>query len=345
MKKRIISIILSGILLVLMANIAMAAQQNANQKVIRWKIQSQHPAASLSFKALKNFMDNKVTKLTNGRLEVTVFPVGSLIPTEQIFGAVRKGTVEGGAILPYYYQSTIPLCAVASSLPMTFKDSKEALHLHFDLGLEKMMKDAHAKFNLLYYTDRLYSASLATKKPLHEIEDFKGYKIRATGLTAAMLKDIGASPVSISGGELYLSLSTGVINGVQWGGPAGMMALKLHEVAKYQIEPAVAIGADGIIINKEAFEALPKDIQTILDKAMIERAYERTQEVVVEDQEALKIMVKKYGVQVSVLSDACQKTMRLNAMKQWDQVASKDAASAKAIGILKNYLKTLHYID
>jgi len=35
----------------------------------------------------------------------------------------------------------------------------------------------------------------------------------------------------------------------------------------------------------------------------------------------------------------------VSAMKQWDKVAAKDADSAKAIGMLKAYLKELKYID
>jgi TRAP-type C4-dicarboxylate transport system substrate-binding protein len=242
--------------------------------------------------------------------------------------------------------SIVPLAAVASNCPMTFRKAEEGLYFHFKLGFEQMLKDAHAKFNILYYTEKIYPTAMIGKRPINKIEDFKGYKVRSSGAIAEMLKDLGASPSLIPGEELYLSLQTGVIDGAHWGAASGALTMKLCEVAKYYIQPDLAMsGTDVIIINKDAFNALPKNIQVILDKALKERVYTRTREYVNDELQALKKMIKDYKVQVTTLPPADQKKMMASAMKQWDKVAAKDADSAKAIGMLKAYLKKLRYID
>jgi TRAP-type C4-dicarboxylate transport system substrate-binding protein len=122
--------------------------------------------------------------------------------------------------------------------------------------------------------------------------------------------------------------------------------MKFCEVAKYYIQPDLAMaGTDVIIFNKRAFEDLPKDIQAILDKALNERVFTRTEQYRIDEEKSLQTMIKDYKVQVSTVNPADQRKMRAVAMKQWEKVAAKDADSAKAIQMMKTYLKELKHID
>lgn len=354
MRKKLFYIVLIGFLMIFTAGAAIAEQpaaksvaaKPADTKVYKWNFQSHWPAGSTSFKPLKDFFDQKLTKMTNGRLVITLHPAGALAPSKDIFAVCRKGTIEGATAAPIYWMSIVPIAAVAANCPMTFRTAKEGLHFHFKLGFEQMLKDAHAKHNLLYYTEKIYPTALISKKPIRKIEDFQGLKVRSSGAIAEMLKDLGASPSLIPGEELYLALSTGVVDAAHWGAAGGALSMKFPEVAKYYIQPDLAMaGTDVIIINMDAFNALPKDLQKILDKALKERVYQRTAEYVGDERQALETMIKDYNVTVSTLDPADQKIMMAAAMKQWDQVAAKDDDSAKAIGMLKAYLKKLKYID
>ncbi|MFH1081420.1 MAG: TRAP transporter substrate-binding protein DctP [Pseudomonadota bacterium] len=345
MKKRLFCIILSGILIIFTAGIALA-QQPADQKVYKWNFQSHLPAGSSAYKPLKDFFDQKITKLTNGRLQITLHPAGAMVPTKDIFAVCRKGTIEGATGSPIYWTSNVPIAAVAANCPMSFHTADEGLYFHFNLGFEQMLKDAHAKHNLIYYTERIYPTAMVGKRPINKIEDFKGYKIRSSGSIAEMLRDLGAATSLIPGEELYLALQTGVVDGVHWGAARGALSMKLPEIAKYYMQPNLAMsGTDAILINKDAFNSLPKDIQSILDKALKERTYQRTKDYGDEERQALETMIKDYKVQVCTMDPAGQKVMMAAAMKQWDKVAAKDADSAKAVGMLKTYLKKLKYID
>lgn len=344
MKRKLFYIVLVSSLMIFAAGAVFA--QPADQKVYKWNFQSHWPAGSASFKPLKDFFDQNVSKMTNGRLLITLHPAGSMVPSKDIFAVCRKGTIEGATASPIYWMSIIPIAAVAANCPMTFRTAKEGLYFHFNLGFEQMLKDAHAKHNLLYYTEKIYPTAMIGKKPIRKVSDFKGYKIRSSGAIAEMLRDLGAAPTLIPGEELYLALQTGVIDGAHWGAASGALTMKLSEVAKYYIQPDLAMsGTDVIVINKDAFNGLPKDLQTILDKALKDRVYQRSEEYIGDEKKALETMIKDYKVTVSTLEPADQKIMMASAMKQWDKVAAKDAESAKAIGMLKDYLRTLKYID
>jgi TRAP-type mannitol/chloroaromatic compound transport system substrate-binding protein len=343
--KRLASLILVGILAFCLAGTAFAQQPSA-QKVIKWKFQSHWPSGSTSFKPLKDFFDKELTKLTDGRLQITLYPAAALVPTKEIFDSTRKGTIDGATASPIYWMGIIPITAIASNCPMTFQEPWEGLYFHYIMGFEDMMKEAHAKFNILYYTEKIYPTALISKKPIRKIEDFKGMKIRSSGAIASFLKDLGAATNLIPGEELFLALQTGVVEAAHWGAAGGALSMKFCEVAKYYIQPNLAMaGTDVIVINKEAFNALPKDLQATLDLALRERVWRRTHEYIMDEVDALNTMKRDYKVTVNTLPKEDQKKMVKVAMKQWDLAAGKDAPSAKAAGMLKEFLKKLGYID
>ena len=319
MQKRLVGVILISCLAIFVAAAAFA-QQPATGKVIKWRFQSHWPAGSASFKPLKDFFEQKLTKLTDGRLQITLYPAAALVPTKELFDSSRKGTVDGGTGSPAYWMTIIPIAGVAGNCPMTFREAWEGLYFHYVLGFEDMLKEAHAKHNLFFYTEKIYPTAMIGKKPIRKIEDFKGYKIRSSGAIADMLKELGAA--------------------------GGALTMKFCEVAKYYIQPNLAMaGTDVIIINKDAFNSLPKDLQTTLDLALKERVWHRTHEYIMDEVDALNTMKRDYKVTVSTLSPEDQKKMMTVAMKQWDKVAAKDAPSAKAVSMLKDFLKKLGHID
>src|SRR4030042_2890071 len=166
MKKRVIGAFVIGLSLVFLLTTAASAQQ-----VFKWRFQSHWPAGSASFKPLKNYFEEKLTKLTGGRLQITLHPAPALVPFKEIFDATRKGMVDGATSSPAYHMTIIPLAAVAGNCPMTFREAKEGIEFHFKMGFEEMLKEAHAKFNMLYYTEKVYPTAMIGKRPINKIED------------------------------------------------------------------------------------------------------------------------------------------------------------------------------
>ncbi len=344
MKKSMIIVLASLVTMFLVAETF--AQQPTADKVIKWKFQSHWPSGSTSFKPLKDYFDQQITKLTGGRLQITLYPAAALVPTKEIFDSCRKGAIDGATASPIYWMGIIPITAVAANCPMTFREAWEGLYFHYVLGFEEMLKEAHEKVNILYYTEKIYPTALISKKPIRKVEDFKGMKIRSSGAIADFLKDLGAATNMIPGEELFLALQTGVVDAAHWGAAGGALSMKFCEVAKYYIQPNLAMaGTDVIVINKDAFNTLPKDIQGTLDLALKGRVWYRSTEYIMDEVAALETMKKDYKVTVVTLPPEDQKKMVGVAMKQWDKAAAKDAASAKAVSMLKDFMKKLGYID
>ncbi len=92
----------------------------------------------------------------------------------------------------------------------------------------------------------------------------KGRKIRGTSTYHPLIKKLGGSPVVLTFGQIYTALEKGVVDGYCW--PVyGLLATKFYEAgAKYVMRPTLGVSRSFTLINLNAFNKLPKGLQTIL---------------------------------------------------------------------------------
>ena len=101
------------------------------------------------------------------------------------------------------------------------------------------------------------------------MDDLQGLKMRIPGLGGEVFKNVGGLPVTLTGGEIFTSLQTGAIDATEWVGPYNDLSFGLHKAAPYYYhsgwdEPGTTLE---FIVNKEAFESLPADLQKIVEVA------------------------------------------------------------------------------
>ncbi|MCJ7679833.1 MAG: TRAP transporter substrate-binding protein DctP [Candidatus Aminicenantes bacterium] len=333
-------IALAGMIILTMSGVGGSAL--AAEKVITWKCPAHWPMASSSFKDSLVAVAERIKERTNGRLIIEPYPAGALVPGKENFNAVKRGMVPIAITSSAYDMAQVPLLNVASGLPLNFGEVWEAAYFHQWLGFEKMLKDEFAKHGLLFFTDKVYPTELSLKKPVRKFEDFKGLKLRSSGILQKFLTSIGAAASQIPGGEIYTALASGVVDGAHWGAVQGSMSMKFYEVSKYHLRPALNVaGTDIWLINKKAFEELPKDIQETLTKTLEEHFWLRTNQYIYLENKALGKVVKEQGVELITLPPKEYAKMQTAALKIWDEVAQKDPLCAKAVDLLKDFNKQM----
>lgn len=333
-------IALAGMIILTMSGVGGSAL--AAEKVITWKCPTHWPMSSSSYKDSLEAVAARIKERTNGRLIIEPYPAGALVPGKENFNAVKRGMVPIAITSSAYDMAQVPLLNVASGLPLNFGEVWEAAYFHQWLGFEKMLKDEFAKHGLLFFTDKVYPTELSLKKPVRKFEDFKGLKLRSSGILQKFLTSIGAAASQIPGGEIYTALASGVVDGAHWGAVQGSMSMKFYEVSKYHLRPALNVaGTDVWLINKKAFEELPKDIQETLTKTLEEHFWLRTNQYIYLENEALGKVVKEQGVELITLPPKEYAKMQTAALKIWDEVAQKDPLCAKAVELLKDFNKKM----
>lgn len=205
----------------------------------------------------------EVEKRTNGRVKITVFHGGTLVPSAQAYDGVVKGIADIGASVFAYTRGKFPLMQVID-LPLSYKSGVSATRLAN--MVYRKFKPKELDDTKVMYLHAHGPGLLHTKKPVRKLEDMKGMKIRAQGTVVPIVQALGGTAVGTTMGETYDALRTGVADGAM----APMEALegwKWGEVVQYTTESySSAYSAPMfVVMNKNKWNALPPDIQRIIE--------------------------------------------------------------------------------
>jgi TRAP-type C4-dicarboxylate transport system substrate-binding protein len=80
------------------------------------------------------------------------------------------------------------------------------------------------------------AGTLVSNKPILHVEDLKGKKIGCDGSVAALFNSFGATAVTLEAGDMYSSLSPGLVDAVEFSSIIGAYEMGLHEVGKYFVD-------------------------------------------------------------------------------------------------------------
>ncbi len=225
---------------------------------------STHFPGTAKLAILQKEWADEIGKRTNGRVKITLFYGGTLTPPDRCYEGVVNGVSDIGNSIFGLSRGRFPLTEVAD-LPLGITDMlafARAFNEYFKKFQPKELDDV----KVLY----LYASSASqmhTKKPVYKLEDLKGMKIRSGALIAKITKALGAIPVVTPVTEAYDVLSKGVADGVLIPYEA-IESFKLAEVIKFttEISKSAAGGGHYIVMNKSKWNALPPDVQKIIEK-------------------------------------------------------------------------------
>jgi TRAP-type mannitol/chloroaromatic compound transport system substrate-binding protein len=278
---------------------------NAETK-IKWKMVTTWPKNFPVLGTGANKLAKLITELSNGRIKVKVYGAGELIPAFEVFDAVSRGTAQLGHGSAYYWKGKIEEAQFFSTVPFGMNAQEMNAWLYYGGGLE-LWKESYEPFGVIPAAAGNTNVQMAGwfNKEINSVKDLKGLKMRIPGLGGEVLKRAGGTPVNLPGGELFTSLKSGAIDATEWVGPYNDMAFGLYKAAKYYYypgwhEPGTTLEA---LINKKALEALPKDLQAIVENACKVVNQDMSLEFTAKNNTALDTLVNKHHVDVRKLPD------------------------------------------
>lgn len=238
-------------------------------KTYRWKMVMPWSKGLLFYDLTVHFCDT-VRLASGGRLDIKAFSAGELIPAMECFDAVSKGSFQAGHDWPGYWQGKDQAFTAFASVPYGLDAELYNIWLYERGGLE-MMQELYGRYGLYVLPGGQVGQEmgLASSKRAEKIADFKGLKVRTAGWYMDILNQLGASAVATPGGEIYLSLQTGVLDAAEFSSPAVNWPMGFDEVTKYAIQPGVHQPACqfSFFFNKKAYDELSDDLKWILDTA------------------------------------------------------------------------------
>ncbi|HOF41250.1 MAG TPA: TRAP transporter substrate-binding protein [Candidatus Hydrogenedentes bacterium] len=205
----------------------------------------------------------EIEKRTDGRVIITLYPGGSLTKAPDVYEGVMNGVSDIGMSCFAYTRGRFPLLE-GLDLPLGYPDGSTATRVANEV-IQKYQPQELADTHLLYVHAH-GPGILASKKPVHKLEDVAGLKIRATGLSSKVVESLGGAPVGMSQPETYEALQKGVAEATLC--PVETLkGWKQGEVIDYVIDTS-CIGyttAMFVTMNLNKWNALPPDIQQIFN--------------------------------------------------------------------------------
>ncbi len=322
------------------AGVGVSSSANA-ASTIKWKMVTTWPKNFPGLGTGANNLAKLITEMSGGRLKVKVYGAKELVPAFEVFDAVSRGTAEMGHASAYYWKGKVPEAQFFSTMPFGMTAQEMNGWIYYGEG-QKLWDETYKPFGVIGRPAGNTGVQMGGwfNKEINSLADMKGLKMRIPGLGGEVLKRLGGTPVNLPGGELFTALTSGTIDATEWVGPYNDLAFGLYKAAKYYYypgfhEPGTILEA---LINRKAFEALPKDLQAIVENACKVVNQDMLAEYSARNPGALDQLVNKHKVQLRAYPADVLKQLRKVSAEVAADLASQNPAAKK---IYQSYIQFL----
>ncbi len=320
---------------------AQATPAPAPEKIV-WRAQSSWGAGVPVLQESAVFFAKKVGELTNGRLVVKMNPGGSIVPAFTELEGVHKGTIDLACTASTIWLGKIVSAPLFGSVPGGFEQQEYLGWLYAGGGMELWQEMYDGKgFNVrVCHPHAVISAENFSwsHKPIRSLKDFKGLKFRTIGFWGEALAKLGASVVTLPGGEVYPALERKVLDAAEFSIPAVDKVLGFQEICHYLTVPGVHQPSLVLetIVNKKSWEKLPDDLKPLVDAAADAAMVWCLAHGKKKNADAMKFF-REYGVEIIELSPEVQRQIKKACEEVIDEHAKKDSFFAKVLDSQKKF--------
>lgn len=222
------------------------------------------PASPFEQEIMPIFLE-EIEKATNGRVKITTYPGGTLIAGGDIFDGVARGTADMGHESLSWVEGRLPVSDMFKKSGVPFESSEAASRAFAETIAIIDPEEYHdVKVLMLFCTG---PGDIHSTVPIRSLEDIQGLEIRCIGADSPAVTALGASPITMSHADAYEALERGVVKGTLAVGEV-LTAWHMAEVTDYTtLTPFLYNGLQGIIMNLDVWNSLPKDIQDGIEEA------------------------------------------------------------------------------
>lgn len=204
-----------------------------------------------------------LTKKSRDRIRYTLFVGGALGKAPEHYDIVAKGLSDMGYFTATFTPGRFPLTDVLSLA--AWVDGKD---IATEIGNSMYQRILHREFKgvKVIELNGCIQSFLWTKKPVRTLEDAKGLKIRTPGgHQTNYIKAIGAEPVLMPPGDVYMAIETGTVDGLVTCPPV-LLSFKLHEVVRHGVIATFGCVSEGVVMNETTWKRLPEELRAVFEE-------------------------------------------------------------------------------
>jgi TRAP-type C4-dicarboxylate transport system substrate-binding protein len=207
-------------------------------------------------------MLNDLRSKSGGRINYTLLDGGVLGSGAEHYDIVASGRSDMGYATLTWTPGRFPLSDVLS-LPASIQDKEVATEIGKDM-YDRLLHLEFLGVKILEINSCIDSC-LWTRKPVHNLEDIQGMKIRSPGgMQTRCIIALGANPVFMPMSEVYKVVDNGSIDGFVTCPPM-VLSYRLYEVAPFGALVTFGCMDKGLFMNLESWNGTPSDLKPIIE--------------------------------------------------------------------------------
>ncbi|MBL8525497.1 MAG: TRAP transporter substrate-binding protein [Betaproteobacteria bacterium] len=214
------------------------------------------------------YMGKLLLDQSKGRFGVRVYPSGALGTEKDNIEQLKIGALDMMRINVGVLNSVVPE-TIVTVLPFVFRSTEHMRKvLDGPVGDEILASmESQGLIGLAFY-DSGSRSFYTTKKPVTNVADMKGLKIRVqqSDLFVAMIEALGANPTPMPLGEVYTALKTGIVDAAENNWPS-YESTRHFEAAKFYNQTEHSLAPEVLVFSKKVWDKLPKEDQALIRKA------------------------------------------------------------------------------
>lgn len=250
------------------------------------------------------FME-EIERETDGAIKFEVYPAGQL--GRDNIGNLASGLTEI-AYMAQSVESTALVLSTATELPGVYQDACEggeiAASLMREDGLIGSTELAERGIHWLYTSAFAHYDIFSGPTPLNSFDDLVGMKVRGGGAAInKALREIGAVPIQVPGGELYDALQRGILDAAFW----PTVAIPTYDLQNVMASAISGTNLGGTApflgMSVAAWNDLTEEQQQIFMDAGVVAQQHFCEWIETATQEVMDSMVNDHGMKLITLTD------------------------------------------
>ena len=302
--------------------IALAPGIQAADKPVKIKLGTLAPAGTSYHKSLVA-MGEKWRNLSNGSVQLTIFPGGTQGGEADMVGLMQTGNLDAGLITADGLSEIDPSALALQVMPLCFRNLDEVDYLK-----EKMRPQLEARllakgYVTLFWTDSGW-VRIFSKAPVLYPDDLRKLKVFTTANSPEqynLYKSSGFNPVALDAVGIPQGLLSGTISAVPTV-PIYALAAQLDSQAKYMLEINWAPLVGAAVVTKKTWDKIPSETREAMLKVAAETGRQVTAAGRAESDAAVSALVKR-GVKVQKMTPEAEAQWLALIEKVQDKIRGK----------------------
>jgi TRAP-type mannitol/chloroaromatic compound transport system substrate-binding protein len=311
---------------------AVAAPQVARAQTLKWRMVTSWPKRLPGPGMSAERIATRIAKLSGGKIDITVYAAGEVVPAFGVLEAVGNGVADIGHTAAFYWQGKMPAAAFFTTVPFGLTPGEHVAWIDAGGG-QALWDELYAPFGVKPFMGGNTGVCMGGwfRHELKSVADLHGLKLRTLGLGGEVYRRLGVTPQTTPPAEILSSLQSGVIDGAEFVGPGTDIALGLYRVAPFYYYPGFnkPNGTGECIVALKVWQTLSEELKAVVAHACATEANYALAEMERLNAQALEALTTQHNVKLAAFPGDMVAAARKQAADVLGELSKRSSITGK----------------